>query len=338
MNIYDIAEQTGLSIATVSRVINGKENVSEKSRNKVQKVMKESNYIPNRVAKHLASKKTNIIGIVMPRIDPYLSTRIDGINTVCKQQGYSLMITANTDEKSNPEDELINFNLLLENRVDGIIYFPTLITKKHMSLLQRFEKAIPMVITDTKIEGLISPTIIQDRRKSTQEVVEYLVEGGHKRIAFINGDFKEHINNERFEAYKQTLLHKGLSFDASIVRSGENTLSSGYQLMKNIIESGFMGISAVIAATDTMAMGAMKALAESGYKVPDHVSVIGYGGLEMGQFFLPKLTTVKVNQQKMGENAANMLIELIEKKEVENPIRKMEYEILYGDSTRVRKY
>lgn len=337
MNIYDIAQLSGVSIATVSRVLNNKPGVSEESRNRVLAAVDETNFIPNQLAKSLANKKSYVIGIVMPGINNYFSQRIDAIHKVCKDEGYSLMITANYRNTNSIEDDIGNFNLLIEKRVDGIIYFPTHVSEAHIELLKRLKGTVPMVVTDSEIDEVNIPCVVQESTKPTEEIMHYLINGGHRSIGFINGLSYDKVNNKRYETFRSCLKDSGIEFDESFLEVGNFSLESGYQGMNRLLykmkEEG-KALTAVFAANDNMAMGAIRAINDASLKVPEDISVIGYDGIEFGQYYCPTLTTVRINQYKIGQMAAESIMEQIEHKQVKNRKVVMDYEVLIGGSSR----
>jgi len=337
MNIYDIAKLSGVSIATVSRVLNNKPGVSIEARNSVMSVVEKNNFIPNQLAKSLANKKSYVVGIVMPGINHYFSHRVDAINKVLKEEGYSLMITANYKDYNSIDDDIWNFNLLIEKRVDGIIYFPTHVSEKHIELLHRIEKKIPIVVTDSEIDGIGISSVIQDSYTSTLELMNYLIKGGHHTIGFINGLSYDKVNLGRFNAYRDSLEASDIFFDEKLVVYGHYSLESGYSSMKKLLEQQLDKddkITAVFAANDSMAMGAINYLHEIGLRVPEDISVVGYDGIEFGQFFIPSLTTIRYNQYLMGQKAAEVLIDQIEKRTTKRTVTSMEYELIIGKSSR----
>ncbi len=334
MNIYDIAKMADVSIATVSRVMNERPGVSEKARKKVLKVIEETNFRPNQIAKSLTNQKTNIIGIVMPGVNNYFSDRIDAINKVCKQRGYSLMITANYKDSNSTEEDIDNFNLLFEKRVDGIIYFPTNVMQEHIDTIKRIRKKLPIVITDKEVEGVKLPCVIQDFIKPTREVMRYLIQTGHKRIAFINGLSYDLPNNERLHIYEKELEKAGIVVDQDLVEEGAYSVEAGYFAMLNILDRTEDKPTAVFAGNDHMAIGAIKALKEKGYKLPEDVAVVGYDDIEFAKYVSPSLTTIRVNQYTMGKLAATMVIDLIEGHLNDYHKMTMDYEFILRDSTK----
>lgn len=315
MNIYDIAKLSGVSIATVSRVINNKPGVSEKAKARVLKTIEDHNFIPSQLAKSLANNKTYVIGIVMPGINYYYGHRIDAIHEVASEHGYSLMIMANHREANIIDEDIKNFNLLIEKRVDGIIYFPTHVSQEHYELLKRIQHNMPMVITDREIMDVDVPYVLQDAGEPTRKITEHLLSLGHQVIGYINGLSYDTVNNERFDSFRNTMVASGRGFQEHLVEVGDFSLESGYRAMKSLLwkrsDNMERPMTAVFASNDNMAIGAMRAIIDSGLRVPEDISVVGYDGIDYGQFSNPKLTTVKVDQYKVGEMAAQTLVDTI---------------------------
>lgn len=335
MNIYDVAKLSNVSIATVSRVINNKPGVSAAARERVLKAIEETGFRPNQIAKSLTNNKTNILGIVMPGMNNYYSDRIDAINKVCKQRGYGLMITANYKDNNSTEEDIANFNLLYEKRVDGIIYFPTNVMQEHIDVIKHIRKKMPVVITDKEIRDLRLPCVIQDFVSPTQEVMDYFIKNRHKRIAFIKGSSYDRSNEARLEAYKTALEKAGLIYDEGLVAEGAYSVDSGYEAMLEIVTHCKDMPTAVFAANDHMAIGAMKALKEKGFKLPMEIEVIGYDDIEFAKYVTPSLSTVRVEQYVMGKLAATMLIDLIEGDLKDHHEMTMGFEIIHRESTKV---
>jgi DNA-binding LacI/PurR family transcriptional regulator len=244
------------------------------------------------------------------------------------------MNTANYKDNNSTEEDIANFNLLFEKRVDGIIYFPTNVMQDHIDTIKRIKKKIPIVITDKELKEVKLPCVIQDFVKPTKEVMRYLLQIGHKRIAFINGLSYDLPNNERYQIYQKELQSAGIAFDENLVEEAAYSVESGYYAMLNILENSKVPPTAVFAGNDHMAIGAIKALKEQGFKLPQDVAVVGYDDIEFAKYVSPSLTTIKVNQYTMGKMAATMVIDLIEGHLKDYHKMTMDYEFILRDSTK----
>ena len=333
MNIYDIAKMADVSIATVSRVINNKPGVSDKAKAKVMAVLGETGFRPNEIAKSLTRQKTNVIGLVMPGVSNYFSDRIDAINKVCKQRGYSLMITANYKDSNSTQEDVDNFNLLFEKRVDGIIYFPTNVMQEHIQVINRIREQVPVVVTDKELEGITLPCVVQDFSKPMREVMNLLIRQGHERIAFINGLSYDKPNDERQRIYISALEKAGIGFRDGLVREGAYSVEAGQAAMTSILESSKEKPTAVVTANDLMAIGAMNVLRAQGLRIPQDMTVVGYDDIEIARYLTPALTTVRVNQYDMGKIAATMVIDLVEGNINEGHKVVMDHELILRDTS-----
>lgn len=317
MTIYEIAKLAGVSISTVSRVLNEKSGVREELRKKVEEVIKEQNYKPSIIAQGLTGKTMKMIGVHMPGINSYYTDRIEAINSFCKEKSYGMMITSNYKNKNDLEDDIDNLRILIEKQVDGIIYFPARITKAHIEALEEINKTIPIVLTDRDIEDLNIPCVVQDSYNGARKIMKHLIELGHKKIAFISGVYYDKSGNERFRAYKDTLEEAGIIYNEKYCKSGDYSLKSGKKAMKELIDELKEDLpSAVFAANDYLAAGAIKTLHENGIKIPEEMAITGYDNMEISEYTEPPITTIDVNQYEIGKQAVEILFKLINKEKL----------------------
>jgi DNA-binding LacI/PurR family transcriptional regulator len=218
--------------------------------------------------------------------------------------------------------------------VDGIIYFPTNVMQEHIDVIKRIRKKMPVVITDKEIRDLRLPCVIQDFISPTQKVVEYFIQKKHEKIAFIKGSSYDRSNAARLNAYRTSLEEAGLTYDDDLVAEGAYSVDSGYEAMKEIILRCKDMPTAVFAANDHMAIGAMKALKEKSVKIPTKIEVIGYDDIEFAKYVTPSLSTVRVDQYVMGKLAATMLIDLIEGDLKDHHEMTMGFEFIHRESTK----
>ncbi len=317
MTIYEIAKLAKTSVSTVSRVMNKSAKVSAEVEKRVLEVVEKTQYTPNELARGLSLNKTNLIGVIIPGINSFFTKFLDGINETCKAKGYSIIIATPSDYKKAYISERGSFDLLYSKRVDGILYFPTGITADYFSILEELAEKLPIVSVEREIDGVESiPAVIQDNYEGCVRAVKYLMSKGHKNIGFLRGPecFKTVV--ERYRGYVDSVTKYGLTIDKEWILSGTLSINSGYRAVKEMIMKNRPLPTAILAANDNMAIGAMRAFLESGIKIPEQVAVMGFDNIEMGEYLYPSLTSVNQEHYAMGESAAELLIEYIENKKV----------------------
>jgi LacI family sucrose operon transcriptional repressor len=260
MNIIEIAKLAGVSKSTISRYLNDG-YVSAENRVKIQEVIKSTGYIPLRQAKTLRTKKTNLIGVIVPKISTETTSRvIEGISDEISKCGYDLLI-ANTNLNIDKEMEYLN---ILKNQVDGIIFIATKITDKHIKIMEEID--IPIVVVSQNIKEY--PSIYYDDYNASKDVVEQLIINGYRKIAFI-GVYEDDIavGYERKRGYINALEENKIKLNEKLIQIGDFSMESGYELCKNLMD-GNEKPDAIFATTDNIAVGAIEYLLEAGYKIP----------------------------------------------------------------------
>lgn len=307
MRIKDIAQLAGVSVATVSRVINNSGYVKNEKREAVMKVIKEVNYTPNEIAKSLKIQKTNIIGVIVPKISTETASKVvDGITVISKENNYHLLI-ANTNLQM--EEELNYMKIFTSNLVDGIIIMATIISDEHIKIAKSIDK--PIVFIGQKVEGFTS--IVHDDYNAAKAMVNYLIKQGHEKIGFIGVTEKDiAVGKLRKQAFLDALKENNLKVDENIVEIGDFSLESGYKAMGKILKNGKP--SAVMSVTDQMAFGAINCIKDNNMSVPEDISITGIGDSKMSRYFIPSLSTVHYNHEEVGRIACNNLINLINTK------------------------
>jgi len=313
INIKEIARMAGVSASSVSRVINKQPGVKPENRKRVEKIIKETSYRPNLLARELLMKKTNIIGIVLPEIHSYYADRIAGIMDVCHANKFGIMIATS---RENPREDIKNLNLFYEKQVDGIVLFVSTLIPEHEKTLREINRKVPIVMVGQEIEGLKIPSVIQDNYQGGRKAVEYLIENGHKNIAIISGPSINYSAQQRLNAYFDVLKENGLPISLKLVSQGDFTLPSGYDAMNSIMANNEIRPTAVFASNDMMAMGAAKALSEKGLKIPEDISIIGFDDVVIAEYFNPALTTVHQNHYDVGRQAGELLMENLKNRNI----------------------
>ena len=313
VNIYMIAEKAGVSKSTVSRVLNNKEAVNNKTREKVLEVIEKLNYKPNSSAKGLATQKTKTVGLVVSEItSSFFSMFVKGAEDKAMEENYNIML-ANSNWVV--EEELKCIRMFEEGRVDGILK----ISGGGEELLNEYlkniaNKDIPIVVIDRKIDNEIIPKINVDNVNAAYKGTKYLIELGHKKIAFIKGDdvAASYASSDRLKGYKKALAEAGIT--ETITASGHFDRESAYQATHKILKEN-KGISAIFYASDMMAVGGLKAIKELGLEVPADISVLGCDDIELASIVDPALTTLKQPRYKMGYLGMEKLINRLEGKD-----------------------
>lgn len=304
MNINEIAELAGVSRATVSRYLN-QGYVSEEKKVKIRRVIEETGYQPSSQAQMLRTKKTKLVGVILPKINSdTISREVAGISEILTRRGYQ-MILANTN--NDVEEELKYLSLFKDNQVDGVVFIATIITKKHKQMLKEYK--VPIVILGQHMEGY--PCIYQDDYQAAYSVAEKLMEHGQE-FAYIGVTEKdEAVGHRRRKGFEDALRIKNLIVSSQRVKEGSFTMESGYDKARELFETS-PGFDSLMCATDTMAIGAMTYLKERGLHIPEDVQVAGIGDGSLGKIVEPKLTTVHFFYKTSGREAASMLTDLIE--------------------------
>lgn len=313
VTIKDIAKKANVSIATVSRVINNKsEGVGPKTRERILKIIKESNYYPSRIARGMVTKKTNILGLILPDIsNPFFPDLVRGVEDTACNYGYNLVL-CNSDRNSDKEEAYIR--VLKENNAAGIIY-TSVVKRKENNIKMLLENKVPFVIMDRSINISNVPKIYTDNIYGMHEMVEHLIHNQHQCIAYISGPKYNSSADQRLEGYKMALKEAGISISPDVIMEGDYSINSGMACMKSLLKTG-INFTAVTCANDLMAVGALEVLKSKNIKVPEEISITGYDDIEMATYTSPKLTTVVQPKYEIGCEAAGLLIKLVKGQKV----------------------
>jgi len=308
-NIKDVAELAGVSITTVSHVINQTRYVSDELTQRVYDAMEELNYHPNTLARSLRSGRTKTIGLLIPDISNFFFAEISRkIEDRGFDRGYSVVL-CNTDDNSKKEQ--IYINLLLEKQVDGIIFISSGDSKT--SLSKPINLGIPIVVADRDVANIHSDIVLLDNFKAGYDATKYLLALNHTRIGCISGPSLLTPSAQRVEGYRQALRESGIKVDEELIQMGDFRFSGGEEAMCNILAISDQP-TAVFVCNDMMALGANKAINDSGKKVPEDYSLIGFDNIPLSKSFYPALTTMSQPIQKMAELTIDLLLEKIDLK------------------------
>ncbi len=303
-NIREVAEKAGVSVATVSRVLNHPETVSSGTKELVRLKMKELEYTPNNLARGLALNKTYSIALLIPNIlNPLYPEVAKGVEDVAHSHGYNLLL-CNTEE--NPEKERAYLHLLSNRSVDGCIVTSSLLSYRELMEIQG--DALPLALIGRPREAEGVHCVFTDFTEGGYLAVQYLIEQGYTRIAHISGPEKLPESRDKLAGYRKALKQHGLPLEDTLVLEGDNEVEGGYLAAKRFIQAGHLP-EAIFAANDLMAMGALDVLKSSGVGVPEEVALVGYDNIRMSSLVEPKLTTIANPVYKMGLIAARLLFD-----------------------------
>ncbi|MGO2474317.1 LacI family DNA-binding transcriptional regulator [Vibrio casei] len=307
VTMFDVAQKAGVSKATVSRVLNGKNIVRPEVTAKVFKAIEETGYRPNLLAQQLATKKTNFIGFVITNAlydGPYFSSLVYHAASFSEQHGRQLVMA---DGKHSAEDEKNAINFLLDMKCAGIIVYPKYLTEKDLKAIID-STLTPIVVLNRNLSSDPQHCITTDHYSNASLMVEYILKQGHENIAFIRGLSDSSTGIQRLCAYKDTLKKHGIEVNQERIVAAKWTPESGYLAAKKLVKSG-VDFTAVLAGNDDMALGAMKAFMELGYHLPKDISIAGFDNSKMGAFLTPSLTSVSVPLEKMIQKGILILLE-----------------------------
>jgi len=314
VKIEQIAELSGVSRSTVSRVLNADPNVKESTRARVADVIERMNYHPNMVARRLASGRTHIIGLVIPTgvaalfTDPFFPNLIQGAASVCSARDYSVMLWL-----AEPEQERRTIGQVAHNGLlDGVIVANTLLEDPLLEKL--LEVGLPFILVGRHPTNPNVSYVDVDNMNSAREAVKYLLRLGRRRVGTVTGPQRLISGADRRAGYEAALRERGLPCDPALMAEGDYTEMGGYMATQRLLAQQ---PDAIFVASDTMALGVLRALREAGYAVPADVAVVSFDDLPFAARTEPPLTTIRQPIQRTGQIAAETLIEMIEERAFE---------------------
>ncbi len=303
--IIDVAKLAGVSVGTVSNIVNNKGNVSPQKVETVLQAISELKFKPSELAKNLKRGKTNNIALLIPQISkPFYSILIEGVESAASDNNYDLIFCRTCRE---PEIEEKYLNLLGEKRVDGVILVSIEIDDKTLDIVK--ENNYPVVVFEKHESNRGIPYVSIDNKKGAVKAVQYLLELGHRDIAFINGSTSTIPGIQRLQGYIEALSKYSLPFNKDLYFEEEFEVQVGYTGINGIFEKN--KVTAVFAGSDTIAMGVISGLHNMGLRVPEDVSVVGFDDIYLASMLNPPLTTIKQPVFEMGYKAVEILAGII---------------------------
>jgi len=307
--IKDVALRAGVSVTTVSHVVNDTRHVSAKGRERVEEAIRELGYVPNAMARSLKSNTTSTLGMLIPNSsNPYFAEIVRIVEDRCFGAGYTLVL-CNTDDE--PRRQSVYLQVLAERRIDGLIVVSTGAGDDDSLVTQLHGLRIPTVLVDREIADPACDLVETAHMQGGLLAVRHLLSLGHKRIACIGGPVGVMPSEQRIEGWRMALAEAGATPNAdALLWRGGFTSQGGYEAMHAILRTE-EAPSAVFVCNDLMAIGALRAAHESGVHVPDELSIVGFDDIELSAYTSPPLTTVAQPKERIGALAVDMLLERV---------------------------
>lgn len=306
VTIYTVAREARVSMATVSRVVNGNPNVKPETRQKVLDVIKQLNYRPNAVARGLASKKTTTVGVVIPNItDPYFAELALGIDDVASMYKYNIILT-NSDSDDGKILKVVRS--LLAKQVDGLIFMGHDVSD---DLRNEFESTnTPVVVAGSVVNDDALPSVRINYQAAAKEATEFLLKHGDQQVAYITGPLRYSINGEdRLNGYKEALANNNVPFNESLVIETDGSYQAGYAKAQEVIEKG---LKATYVTDDSLAAGLLNGLTDAGISVPDDFELISSNDTNYTKVVRPTITSITQPLYDLGAISMRLLTKLMD--------------------------
>ena len=304
--ISEVADLAGVSLATVSRVLNGSDKVAPKTLEKVNAGMKELGYRPNSHARSLASNQSNSIGLMLAELDgPYYGPIMAGVERALRQHHKHLLIASS---HATEQDEREGIDFLLDRRCDALILLSEALTDDELIEISR--QKIPVILLNRFIPEVLDKCVFLDNELSGRQATQHLIDQGHKKIACVTGPLWKKDARDRLQGYRLTLAQNGIKFDERMVVEGNFNESGGIDAVKKLTLRQ-QDYTAIFSCNDEMAAGIIETLRLQGIKVPEDISVIGHDDVNFAYYMAPKLSTIRFPIQEMAITATNMLLQQV---------------------------
>lgn len=308
VTIDDVAYASGVSNATVSRVLSGYEFVKETTRSRVMEAVEQLGYVANLPARSLSSGRSQVIGLLVPNLDiGYVGTITQGIDQELARSNYDVVLYTSHRRQ---DKESFYVNAIANGLTEGLLLIAPLVPATYLNALRK--QNFPYVLIDQHDATENSSVVGATNRQGAYEATRYLNRLGHTRIAFITGSLAVRSAIDRLEGYKAALAECNIPFRKDLVIDGDYQQQTSYELTKSLLRCVDPPPTAIFASNDLSAFGAMDAAREHGFRIPDDISIIGFDDVPQASFVYPKLTTVRQPLEQMGQVAAKMLLEQIE--------------------------
>jgi LacI family repressor for deo operon, udp, cdd, tsx, nupC, and nupG len=327
--IYDVARLAGVSTATVSRALNDTGQIAPATRAAIDAAVAQLGYHPNTVARSLVTKSTQTIALLLPDItNPFYAALVGGIQQCALETGRTMLLCTTEGDPAREEQYL---GLLRAKQVDGVLVDGLVLPPDRIARFVR--DGLPIVCLDRDVDATSVPLVQVDNRLGARLATEHLLALGHRRIAHVAGAPELRISEQRIEGYRDAHHAVGIEPSPGLLAVGSFTEEGGYEAARSLLES--TELTAVFAANDLSAIGVLSAIVESGRRVPDDVSLVGFDDLRLSRFMTPPLTTVHQPAREIAERATQLLLDLANGRTVKQRLTLFEPELVVRGSTAV---
>ncbi len=320
ISIEDIARMVGVSHSTVSRALHNSSLISVEVRERIQQLAREMGYTPNAIARSLQNQQTNTIGLVVTSIaDPFFGDVAKGIEEVAQAAGFSIVLSISHND---PDQEIAIIETLHQRRVDGVLVAASRISDIHKERLDRIQ--VPTILINSQVtsQHKLLRWIMTDNFEGAKLAVEHLLQLGHRTIGYLGIQSRPISNQQRCEGYQQALAEAGILHQNTwVVSSGdasyEEDVAVGQSLLPRLLD---VGVTAVFCYNDMIAIGVLLGCRERGIIIPQEFSVVGFDDIQIADYVTPPLTTIHQPKVQLGQQATQMLLDLLNTRPVQNRI------------------
>lgn len=329
ITIYDVAREANVSMATVSRVVNGNPNVKPTTRKKVLATIESLGYRPNAVARGLASKKTTTVGAIIPDISSiFFAELARGIEDIATMYKYNIILS-NSDQNKDKELQLIN--TMLEKQVDGILFMGGSITSEHVEQFK--SSSVPVVLAATYDESNTIPSVNIDYEQAAYDATKYLLDKNNNAIAFVAGEDDTIINKQKYLGYQSAHKDSDIPLNNNFVIKGDYTYDSGIEAVEQLFALDNKP-NAIFVSSDEMALGVIHGVQDRGMKVPEDIEVFGFDNTRLASMVRPTLSTIVQPMYDIGAVAMRLLTKYMNKEEVSEKKVVLPHRIIERNSTK----
>ena len=326
--IKDIARMANVSVSTVSRVLNNASDVNDETRNRITRIIRTLNYNPNPAAMALVNRQSKYIAVVIPNVHHYAhSVMVQGIMDTMHEAGFDVLLF---DYNESSEQEARYYSTLQKKMIDGIIMITSIAPDE--SIVSIAEK-IPAVLIEREVDSPYADSVLIDEDDAMLKMVRYLKSMGHTRIGLINGEEGTTSAEYRSRSFRKTLSLEKLDFRPPCIQHTDWSLKGGKKALISLVDQGF-DCTALICASDQLALGALGGAYEKNLHIPEDLSIVGFDNFEGGEISIPPLTTLDFPSREMGQMAANLILERIESNRTEPEKRILRAELLVRESVK----